>query len=170
MGASVLQSPELALKWILLQNVQIKAQADFSSSEKANPRCKVAGLGASISFGPGPSPPHSALPWEAPHHFVQVGISDPQQLEKVAIPPSFIDQVQSSHSHRLNGIAACGIHSTRTLLCDQKDGQQCCSEYLHFVKMWKASLALGYHGREVYTNFLKRTHNWLSKILYIFVM
>ena len=102
---------------------------------KANPRCKVAGLGASISFGPGPSPPHSALPWEAPHHFVQVGISDPQQLEKVAIPPSFIDQVQSSHSHRLNGIAACGIHSTRTLLCDQKDGQQCCSEYLHFVKM-----------------------------------
>ena len=33
MGALVLQSPELAWKWILLQNLQIKAQADFSSSE-----------------------------------------------------------------------------------------------------------------------------------------
>ena len=33
MGALVLQSPELAWKWILLQNLLIKAQADFSSSE-----------------------------------------------------------------------------------------------------------------------------------------
>lgn len=33
MGALVLQSPELAWKWILLQNLQIKAQVDFSSSE-----------------------------------------------------------------------------------------------------------------------------------------
>ena len=102
---------------------------------KANPPCKVAGLGASVSSGPGPSPPHSALPWDAPHHSFQVGISDPQQLEKVAIPPSFIDQVQSFRSHGLNGIAACGTHGTRTLLCDQKDGQQCCRECLHLVKV-----------------------------------